>query len=463
MKERVLRILLVAGCLYATACTLNRETVVPDTDVEGEEVAVTFLLSTEDQMISSRADNVGFDDEGKKTHSTISNGTRIDKVVYAVYIKVYEPGSDGNPKWTGEFRMLEQYGDNTPGLGIGQALLPSPEDLQTEDGATLTLRLMRGQEYVIGFWAQSSQCTAYDTKNLESVVVDYTAGGGLAPNNDEYRDAFCQVATFTATIGVTQQVILKRALAQINVGTAGWDYNQEVDFGNSYAYSKIEMEGLFNRLNVLTEEVTRTDDFKGKKVVYDWAMLPAYIGSEDYPKYPNNIEQDKDAFKTWLKNTANDKEFLYVKLLDNDPAYKPYITVEPDPEEGISTEVFKYLSMCYVLAPTATTTSGSYAVDKLTLYLAEFVKEGKGYVYDDDAKMQPVEAPVRFTIPDVPVQRNWRTNILGGIRGGVDNSLFDPRAISLWVDIAPDYDGDHYYYDSGSSNDDQSWKERENK
>ena len=453
MKERLLRIMLVAGCLYATACTLNRETIVPDTEVKGEEVTVTFSLSSEGQMVSSRAETGTATSEKR----TISDGHLIDKVVYAVYVKEYDNTSPDGPKWTGRFRLLEQYGDGSEGLGKGQALLPSLEGLRTEEGATLTLRLMRGQEYVLGFWAQSSKCTAYETKDLQAVVVDYTAEGGLAPNNDELRDAFCQVYTFTAQIGVTEKVVLKRALAQINVGTAGWDYNKEIDWGNSYAYSKIEMTGLNNQLNVLTGEVTKTADFDGK-VTYDWSMLPAYIGSDSYPKYPD-VEQDKTQFANWLKDTNNDKEYLYVKLLD-DPEYLDYLTEMPADDKKITTEVFKYLSMCYVLAPTGTYTEGfgsggGLAIDELKFSLAEFVKDGEGYVYEDEEKTMEAPAPVRFTLPAVPVQRNWRTNILGGTRGGADDSLFDPRSISLWIDLAPSYDGDHYHYDSGSGDADK--------
>ena len=51
----------------------------------------------------------------------------------------------------------------------------------------------------------------------------------------------------------------------------------------------------------------------------------------------------------------------------------------------------------------------------------------------------------------MPVQRNWRTNILGGVRGN-DDSLFDPREWSLWIDLSPSYDGDHYHYDGGNGN-----------
>ncbi|MCH5330195.1 MAG: hypothetical protein J1E04_04450 [Alistipes sp.] len=416
-------------------------------------------------MVSSRA---GSDAVAASENRTVSDGHLIDKVVYAVYVKEY----DNTQTWNGQYRLLSQYGDGTEGLGEGQALLPSTENLRSEAGETLTLRLMRGQEYVIGFWAQNKDCTAYDSKDLEAVVVDYTAGSGaLAANNDETRDAFCQVYTFTAQIGVTERVVLKRALAQINVGTAGWDYNEEVEYGNNYAYSKIVMRGIHNRLNVLTGEVTRTDDFDGN-VVYDWAVLPAYMGGDGHPEaYPADTEADRAQFAEWLTSKDNNKEYLYVKLTE-EPDYLPYLEEQPE-EAGkkVSTEIFKYLSMCYVLAPTAAYTGdsgvgGGFAIDELKFYLAEFVEDGEGYIYEDEAATNKVVAPVRFTIPVVPVQRNWRTNILGGINGDSDSSLFDPRALSLWIDLSPSYDGDHYHYDSGSGDSDKDkesseWSQKE--
>ena len=470
MRHRILGLLIAAGSLLAVACTRTWE--LPDSDAE--EVEVTFSLATESRMVSTRANGETPSESDRK----ISTGRLIDKVVYAVYVKHYD-----DKQWNGKFDLLTQYGDKTTeGLGSGQALLPltAGNSKLLSSGENLTLRLLRGQEYVIAFWAQSSQCKAYDSMDLEAVVVDYkAAAGGLAPNNDETRDAFCQVYTFVAQAGGEHKVILKRALAQINVGTAGWDWNAEIEYPNLYAYSKIEMTGLYDQLNVLTGEVSKSpavqnEDGGDATIVYDWAKLPAYY-NVDYPGLKTEWDawlygtgETEPDWAGWLKDRDKNDEFLWVKLTAEKPQggedaarfwgnYLKYNEdAAPDKSDEITTEVFKYLSMCYVLAPTyveqtdddgtAIKTAGT-TIPKLTFYLAE-TKDGKYRPNEGSKELR--EVTYRFSIPNVPIQRNWRTNILGGTHGQA-TTLFDPRSVRLIVDLSPAYDGEHDYVDNVES------------
>ena len=450
MKEKILGLMIASAGLFAIACTRNVEFATPAT--EGDEVTVTFSLSAEGGMASS----------SRAGDWKISDGKQIDKLVYAVYTKDAAEQSG--------YYLLEQYGNGAVGAGYGQAVVSTDDKLLSEKGYELTLRLMRGREYVIGFWAQNSNCTAYKTIDLQAVVVDYTNGNdALASNNDESRDAFCQVYTFTAQADVTEKVILKRALAQINVGTAGWDYNGEVDYGYNYAYSKIVMKGLYDQLNVLTGEVSKTDAVKDdegndKEIAYTWAPLPAYIHKTWTTDYPGD---GNEGCKTWLKKIENNTEYLWVKLTTALPTddtkdkyfwgnYLKYIEELTDDSynvDGITTEVFKYLSMCYVLAPTYDPedknipAKGGTTIDEVTFYLSE-TADGKVYLSNPDVnsteKYVKEDAPKRFTIPNVPIQRNWRTNILGGTRGK-ETTLFDPRTYYLWVDLSPGFNGEHDY------------------
>ena len=488
MREKILGLLIAAGSLFAIACSRDVESTAPEVEGEGEEVSVTFTLSTEGGMVSSRAESA---DEWK-----ISDGKQIDWVVYAVY----------TPTQTGDYELKSQYGAaaDTEILGKGQALLPSTAKLLEPEGETLTLRLIRGQEYTIGFWAQNSECNAYSTKDLRAVVVDYTANRGL--NNVEERDAYYQSYTFTAQAGLTAMVILKRALAQINVGTAGWDYNAEVDYGYNYYYSKIEMTGLYDQVDVLTGEVSRKNVRPETVTTYTWNKLPAYIHTDGYEdiikRKPEEVEEPvksdfagkegeyeaaKAAYEQYLKDFAawrekcqkwltndgtaeengaekwgNNTEFLKVRLRNSDKdnsvyTYLPYLKTFKDLEEAqktykeVTTETFKYLSMCYVLAPTYKSDAsdvdsapgvGGTTIQTVKFYLAE-TPDGK--VYDKDNKL--VAAPVRFEIELVPIQRNWRTNILGGARGK-ETTLFDPRQVSFLVHLSPSYDGEHNYNDN---------------
>ena len=441
MKDKISILLIATGLLSTISCTQNWD--LPESENESDEITMTFSIQEETDMTSSRALSTKY----------ISTGERVDRVVYAVYATEYTG--------TGvDFRLLEHYGDTDysgKGLGKGQSLLPSTANLLKEGGETLTLRLMRGQEYAIAFWAQNSECKVYNTSSLRSVVVDYTNGnGGIAPNNDESRDAFCQVHTFTAqpqAEGVVEEVILKRALAQINVGTAGWDYNEEVDYGNNFAYSKIEMTGLYDQLDVLTGEVSKTEAVKDgdndKTITYTWAKLPAYIKTD----YPTNLP-DTD-FASWLKEKDKNDEFLYVRLVtDNGSDYIDNWGEVPETEDEIGTETFKYLSMCYVLAPmydpedkNIPARAGT-TISNVKFYLSE-TSDGK--FYTDEERTQLSDVSERFSIGNVPIQRNWRTNILGGTRGK-STTLFDPRTVSLLVDLSPGYDGEHNYTGNEENN-----------
>ena len=416
MNKNFFGILIAAALLSAVSCSRSDEGVA-DPAATGEEVAVTFSLATEGGLTSSRA---------------ISDGTGADMLVYAVYSK----NEDGT------FQLLEHYGaeiseadkahitrDITP--GPGQTVLYTENLLREKGGETITLRLMRGKTYYFAFWAQNHKCTAYDTADLEKVAVDYEA----AANNDELRDAFCTSYSFTVQPNIEVEVVLTRALAQINVGTAGWDYNGEVNFGYSYLYSKIVMTDVYKYMNVLADKViTDASELEAGEelttaVTYGWARIPAYL---NLAQIPDNIQERQE-----------EEELLRVKLTASEN-WLPYLEQKPTsdstPVDGVYTEEFKYLSMCYVLVPSHENgmeddfESGTYgtALGSVTFYLAE---NADGTLVGGQPGKQI------FAIDNVPAQRNWRTNILGG--SGADNSLFDPRSISLLVDIKPGYDNDH--------------------
>ena len=431
MNNKFFGLLIAAVMLSAISCSRKGEAAGPETD--GGEVTVTFSVGAEDRMVSSRAD--------------ISDGTKADMLVYAVYTPEYENGEITS------YHLLEQYGlgvkdeESKLGDGVvagkGQTVLYT-DNLLKPEGETITLRLMRGKTYFFAFWAQNHECKAYRTTNLERVEVSYAE----ARNNDELRDAFCTVYMFEALPDTKVKVVLTRAMAQVNVGTAGWDYINEVggEWG-SYAYSKIELAGVYKAMNVVTNKVI-TGDNETVTAVYDWSRIPAYLGAKDFP------EASDANYVGYLTDPANDTEFLKVKLstytpteeekgkyYDESGKYLKYLTDTPGEDtwktpDGRYTEVFKYLSMCYVLVPSNDSVlSGNVSattIESVKFYLAETA---------DGTMSDGSQGEHMFTIANVPAQRNWRTNILGGT--GLDNSIFDPHTVSLWVDINPGYDGDH--------------------
>ena len=481
MKSKIFGLLIAAGLLSVISCSQEEWATTTPPETDGEEVTMTFSLSTEGRMVSTR----GTSDE----LSHISDGTKATKLVYAVYT----PSEEG-------YRLLPQYGaakdDEENGIGEGQ-VIEDAEDLLSEGGHTITLRLVRGKEYCIAFWAQDPDCDAYDTKDLEKIKVSYKN----AKNNEELRDAFSAAITFTAQADKEEKAVLTRVMAQINVGTAGWDYLGEVDYGNRYAYSKIMVKGVYDQLNALTGEVTKEDETKELVATFDWQKLPAYINiTEGFPTLPATditvaqmLEQIK-FLKTPKANQTNE-EFLFVKLTNENPIngeidyrgseikYLPYLEDIPEKDDnntsGIYTEVFKYLSMCYVLAPKHTQDNADWFDENgvnggttvtVTFYMAE---DANGYIYDnpeldEDFKdndseylqkklTKQVDNKSIFTLTNVPVQGNWRTNILGGtaLNGSTpdddDTSIFNPRSVRCIIDVVPGYQGEHNTTDNGST------------
>lgn len=97
---------------------------------------------------------------------------------------------------------------------------PVPELTQTvpvvDKKATVKVSLVKGQTYSFAFWAQTSGTEYYTTDDLRSVTMNT----GLVKANDPKMDAFFAIKNEACvTVSYSKNVILKRALAQVNFGT----------------------------------------------------------------------------------------------------------------------------------------------------------------------------------------------------------------------------------------------------
>ena len=97
---------------------------------------------------------------------------------------------------------------------------PVPELTQTvpvvDKKATVKVSLVKGQTYSFAFWAQTSDTKYYNTDDLRSVTMNT----GLVKANDPKMDAFFAIKNEArVTVSYSKNVILKRALAQVNFGT----------------------------------------------------------------------------------------------------------------------------------------------------------------------------------------------------------------------------------------------------
>lgn len=349
---------------------------------------ITFQLDEEET--ATRGVN-GYD--GAET-GIIGTGSMIDYLIFAIY------DGEGNllTRFAEEANSSITIGGKSITAGPGQNLLPW-------EGKNINIQLSSLSEgdYRMVCWAQSSACNAYTTTDLSDVKVSYTG----ALNNDESRDAFCASEAFTAseeTDGGTLTVILKRPLAQVNVGTTGADYKNTAitPGGTYYTYSALKVKGVSTSINVITNQIG------GQTVEAElgFTKIPAYHGL-DIPK--ENADLVQSAGEQFLKIHLNDPSNTSTKPFAG--YLTEYPTVKTDENGKVTeylTETFKYLSMSYLLV------SGKTTLDNVKIMFAND-PEGKGFATYRE-------------ILNVPVERNWRTNIIGGLyKPSNDNPEEDPK------------------------------------
>lgn len=189
-------------------------------------------------------------------------------------------------------------------------------------------------------------------------------------NNDETRDAFFKAETFTVTGNTEIDVVLKRPFAQINVGVYQTDWDAAKASGIEIEKSKVTIENAATSINLLTGEVG------GEQTVeYGFDIIPAQFATPE----TLDVDFDKDGTK----------------------------------------ENYVYLSMSYILANDETTGYAKTALEDLDFTFAPI--SGNNINFSEGLNA-------------VPVQRNWRTNIIGKILTG---------DVTFNITIDPIYDGEY--------------------
>lgn len=245
MKKIYFGIVTLAVMLFVTACSQN--------EPQQDEALVTFSVGVEDANITR----------------TYSDGTTANQLIYSI------------------------FNENGTKVIISKVTENNLTDLL--EGHTVTVSLAKGHTYTAVFWAQNSACKAYTISEDMHVTIDY-----IGLNNDETRDAFFAASEpFTVNNNLSQDVILKRPFAQVNVGAYEYDYT----------YAKE------NKLNVTLSSATITD-------------VPSVINL-----YDGSVSQPVNVEYTLNNIPTGDNEKLHVD-------------VNQDGEK----EYYRYLSMCYILA-----------------------------------------------------------------------------------------------------------------
>ncbi len=195
--------------------------------------------------------------------------------------------SDGTGANTLKFAVFENGAEVT---GLAQTVAVANKQ------ATINTKLVKGHTYTFVFWAQNSACTAYNTSDMKAITVDYAANC-----NDETRDAFYKMDSFTVTEAFEKTEVLTRPFAQINFLA---DDAAGVVNVNQYK-SKVTVTGVPTTLNTLDGSVSGTTD-----VTFDYATIvnETLAGYESYKYVAMNYilaATDKEV-KNEVALTVND-------------------------------------------------------------------------------------------------------------------------------------------------------------
>ena len=307
----------VATMFAVTSC--SQEEIIGN-EASGETVEVSFNATMEGQAISR----------------AIGDGLTVDELYFAVY------DENGN-----EIGNLRQDGAHNNAVAVSGL------------GATVKVRLVKGQTYQFVFWAQKSGAAHYNTSDMKAIKVnDYTT-----VSNDETRDAFYAYVGATKVTGpFSQDVTLNRPFAQLNLGTTADDWGWAETAGITITDSKVTVKGeVYTTLNTFDGSVADAVDA-------EFAL--------------NAIPSQSDLLKT------DNKEYYY-------------------------------LSSNYLLAPAGKVLS-------------------KEIVFALNAGNKEINT---LKVYNAPLQRNWRTNIVGEILTG--EGTFN-------ITVDPIFDGDRNYDMPGS-------------
>lgn len=287
--------------------------------------------------------------------------------------------SDGTGAKKLVYAVYKLNADGTPVLQnvVGSNNEGQFVDTEAFDGGlteTVSVTLAKGQTYQVAFWAQNPNCNAYTTTDLTNVEVSYNQ----ATNNNDVRDAFFKTVEFTVSGNQTIDVELKRPFAQINVGVYKTDWEAAVKSGIEIEKSSVVIKDAATSINLLTGEVG---------------------------------DETTDVEVSYLSNTIPNEDLK--------------VDLNGDKDYDDENEKYKWLSMSYILVADRNADSGNGVLgderDALeSLQYTFSPKSGNEITFGDG-------------LNSVPVQRNWRTNILGQILTG---------KIEFNIRINPIFDGD---------------------
>lgn len=385
--KKMLGLFATMGILLATSCSSDTgESNLPNDGM----VNVSFSIGLERDL--------GMRDASAEGGTTrISDGTRAKKLYYAIY------AYNENTKEYDKFFNIDEGTNGENPIYYEKTVTNFPYEFSCQ--------LVKGMDYKFVFWAQSENADEYyDLSKFPNVEVKYNKNDGTSfDNNDEIRDAFCVSQHITASsVATSHTIILTRPFAQINVGMSKklWEkVNTPVDG----AYT--EGTTLLHNSSMTIKSVATKFDIRENRVVNEstWSNI----------KYQPSTIPFMQTTISGINVSENDR-YLCVDL-NNDSKINGY---ESALTTGEAEEMFYWVSMCYVLTPDESDNQGTVVnISDISFY--------------DEDKESTLSIPA-LSLENVPVRRNYRTNILYN-----DDLL---PTIKLSINLDRDYENDYNGY-----------------
>jgi hypothetical protein len=361
------------AALTAAFSACSSDDIALDDEEAGEEALFTIICQAPEMATSS---------EGSRAYS---DGKTADNLYYALY-----RGSSVDAKGDTVFTLVhtnvetEDYAYTAPsGAAATRTVMKDSSikfDKQDRPQATLPLRLVLGQRYMlVAFGAASKAPYILDADN-KTIKVDYTN----AVCNDERRDGFYKTFRFVASKkngSSAMTITLTRPFAQVNVGTILGDWSKAVQHQGTPAQTYFKVERVYGRLDVVTGEV---DEQTNAEFAYGDIPPETETFPYSYTHEPSTVGPDG----THIEVDLNQKV----------------------------TDTYRYLAMNYVLVNTKESFTCYFKADNF----------------------EATKDEMRWD--NVPMERNHRTNIFGSGILSMDENVtvvIDPE----YITPAYDYTG----------------------
>ena len=417
IKTAIYTFFTVISALTFFSCADDMQIVYGDDNysvVKGDKVEVHLTVNLDNRGNERTRDES--DEENRNPNYSkpgIGRGTLATTLIYQLYDEDGNPVALPNPDSSSDIIGLHQ-------VRVENRRFPYSDIVFTVDN---------GKKYTMIFWAQSGEESAgisdyptkgdwfYETDDLKNIIVRYDsqdkAGQGQL-NNTDSRDAFCARIKFTGGKPLPD-ITLRRVMAQINIGFTEELWKKLQNSNVDIQKSSIWIANVGRRFNLFEDKVELFSSGKETE------------SQEDLPEAMDGTDETGKGGITWPFTMG-------AYNINTIPAYMEYPGRKKNGENmlNIGDGNYHWVSMCYILAPGET--DEFWVEDEANgNKISQPIDHGSTV---DIVNMRFYDKNgVAYNLPltelfNVPVKRNYRTNIL------VDE-LFNAN-VTMDAQIGPD-------------------------